>query len=94
MNFLMEFYNMSFPEAVKTLINESPGEDKQEVKKMEQEDAGSHEGCPIPSEKAKLQLPKVYENNERVREYLTKERKISEKIIDQMFAEGKIYEDR
>ena len=92
-DFLMEFYNMSFPEAVKTLINESPGEDKQEVKKMEQEDAGSHEGCPIPSEKAKLQLPKVYENNERVREYLTKERKISEKIIDQMFAEGKIYED-
>ena len=48
---------MSFPEAVKTLINESPGEDKQEVKKMEQEDAGSHE-CPLPSEKAKLQLPK------------------------------------
>ena len=38
--FLMEFYNMSFPEAVKALINESPGEDKQEVKKMEQEDAG------------------------------------------------------
>ena len=44
-DFLMEFYNMSFPEAVKTLINESPGEDKQEVKKNEQEDAGSHEGC-------------------------------------------------
>lgn len=37
-DFLMEFYNMSFPEAVKTLINESPGEDKQEVKKMEQEE--------------------------------------------------------
>ena len=96
-DFLMEFYNMSFPEAVKTLINESPGENKQEVKKMEQEDAGSHEGshegCPIPSEKAKLQLPKAYENNDRVREYLIKERKISEKIIDQMLAEGKIYED-
>ena len=29
---------MSFPEAVKTLINELPGEDKQEVKKMEQPD--------------------------------------------------------
>lgn len=92
-DFLMEFYNMSFPEAVKTLINESPGEDKQEVKKMEQEDAGSHESCPIPLEKAKLQLPKAYENNDRVREYLIKERKISEKIIEQMFAEGKIYED-
>ena len=93
MIFLMEFYNMSFPEAVKTLINESPGEDKQEVKKMEQEDAGSHESCPIPLEKAKLQLPKAYENNDRVREYLIKERKISEKIIEQMLAEGKIYED-
>ena len=92
-DFLMEFYNMSFPEAVKTLINESPGEDKQEVKKMEQEDAGSHESCPIPLEKAKLQLPKAYENNDRVREYLIKERKISEKIIEQMLAEGKIYED-
>ena len=92
-DFFMEFYNMSFPEAVKTLINELPGEDKQEVKKNEQEDAGSHEGCPIPLEKAKLQLPKAYENNDRVREYLTKERKISEKIIDQMLAEGKIYED-
>lgn len=92
-DFLMEFYNMSFPEAVKTLINELPGEDKQEVKKMEQEDAGIHEGCPIPLEKVKLQLPKAYENNDRVREYLIKERKISEKIIDQMLAEGKIYED-
>lgn len=28
-----------------------------------------------------------------MREYQTKERKISEKIIDQMLAEGKIYED-
>ena len=92
-DFLMEFYNMSFPEAVKALINESPGEGKQDVKKMEQEDAGSHEGCPIPLEKVKLQLPKAYENNDRVREYLIKERKISEKIIDQMLAEGKIYED-
>ena len=92
-DFLMEFYNMSFSEAVKTLINELPGEDKQEVKKMEQEDAGIHEGCPIPLEKVKLQLPKAYENNDRVREYLIKERKISEKIIDQMLAEGKIYED-
>lgn len=92
-DFLMEFYNMSFPEAVKTLINELPGEDKQEVKKMEQEDAGSHEGCHIPLEKVNLQLPKAYENNDRVREYLIKERKISEKIIDQMLAEGKIYED-
>ena len=92
-DFLMEFYNMSFPEAVKTLINELPGEDKQEVKKMEQEDAGIHEGYPIPLEKVKLQLPKAYENNDRVREYLIKERKISEKIIDQMLAEGKIYED-
>ena len=57
-DFLMEFYNMSFPEAVKTLINESPGEDKQEVKKMEQEDAGSHEGCPIPSEKSEIATSK------------------------------------
>ena len=56
-------------------------------------DAGIHEGCPIPLEKVKLQLPKAYENNDRVREYLIKERKISEKIIDQMLAEGKIYED-
>ena len=53
-DFLMEFYNMLFPEAVKALINESPSEDKQEVRKMVQEDAGSHEGCPIPSEKSKL----------------------------------------
>ena len=44
----MEFYNMSFPEAVKALINESPGEGKQDVKKMEQEDAGSMKAAPSP----------------------------------------------
>ena len=45
--------------------------------------------APSPQKKAKLQLPKVYENNERVREYLTKERKISERLLTRCLQKGK-----
>ena len=44
---------------------------------------------PTPLRKSEIATSKVYETMKEVREYLTKERKISEKIIDQMFAEGK-----
>lgn len=56
---------------------------------MEQEDAGIHEGCPIPLEKVKLQLPKAYENNDRVREYLIKERRSLKRLLTRCLQKGK-----
>ena len=57
-DFLMEFYNMSFPEAVKTLINESPGEDKQEVKKMNRRMQAAIKAAPSPQKKRNCNFQK------------------------------------
>lgn len=88
-DFLMEFYGKSFPEAVEMLLGESGENTPGTSGKLEE---GSQIACPLP--KPVLKLPERNEDCKRVRDYLTGKRKISEEIVDRMIAEGKIYESR
>ena len=76
-DFVMEFYGKSFPEAVQMLTGE-PGE--------AQPEAG-----PAPSPAFRLPLRNV--TNDNILNYLTQERKLSPSLVNFFIAAGDIYED-
>ena len=76
-DFVMEFYDKSFPEAVQMLTGE-PGE--------AQPEAG-----PAPSPAFRLPLRNV--TNANILNYLTQERKLSPSLVNFFIAAGDIYED-
>ena len=76
-DFVMEFYGKSFPEAVQMLTGE-PGE--------AQPEAG-----PAPSPAFRLPLRNV--TNANILNYLTQERKLSPSLVNFFIAVGDIYED-
>ena len=77
MDFVMEFYSKSFPEAVQMLTGE-PGE-------------AQPEADPAPSPAFRLPLRNV--TNANILNYLTQERKISPSLVNFFIAAGDIYED-
>ena len=76
-DFVMEFYGKSFPEAVQLLTGE-PGE-------------AQPEADPAPSPAFRLPLRNV--TNANILNYLTKERKLSPSLVNFFIATGDIYED-
>ena len=76
-DFVMEFYGKSFPEAVQMLTGE-PGEAKPEAD-------------PAPSPAFRLPLRNV--TNANILNYLTQERKLSPSLVNFFIAAGDIYED-
>lgn len=76
-DFMMEFYGKSFPEAVRMLTGE-PGE-------------AQPEACPAPSPAFRLPLRNV--TNANILNYLTQERKLSPSLVNFFIAAGDIYED-
>ena len=76
-DFVMEFYGKSFPEAVQMLTGE-PGEVQPEAD-------------PAPSPTFRLPLRNV--TNANILNYLTKERKLSPSLVNFFIAAGDIYED-
>ena len=76
-NFVMEFYGKSFPEAVQMLTGE-PGEVQPEAD-------------PAPSPAFRLPLRNV--TNANILNYLTQERKLSPSLVNFFIAAGDIYED-
>ena len=89
-DFMKEFYGLSFAEAVKELLGEEGvGETNRRTGK---EDAGRQKVCPIPL--PGLELPERNESCEIARKYLIEQRKLSEWLIDQMIAKGDIYESK
>ena len=76
-DFVMEFYGKSFPEAVQMLTGE-PGEAQPEVD-------------PAPSPAFRLPLRNV--TNANILNYLTQERKLSPSLVNFFIAAGNIYED-
>lgn len=95
-DFLMTFYDKSFPESVEMLIQEKQQEDNQKRINLAvaKADVSSQEDCSIPLQDEKIKLPEANANNDIVRKYLIEERGIAEEIVDQMISERKIYEDR
>ena len=77
MDFVMEFYGKSFPEAVQMLTGE-PGEVQPEAD-------------PAPSPAFRLPLRNV--TNANILNYLTQERKLSPSLVNFFIAAGDIYED-
>ena len=75
--FVMEFYSKSFPEAVQMLTGE-PGEAQPETD-------------PAPSPAFRLPLRNV--TNANILNYLTQERKLSPSLVNFFIAAGDIYED-
>ena len=86
-DFMKEFYGLSFAEAVKELLGEE-GEKARPAKA----DEGRQKVCPIPL--PKLVLPERNDTCDIAREYLIEQRKLSETLIDQMIAKGNIYESK
>ena len=76
-DFVMEFYGKSFPEAVEMLIRE-PGE-------------GQIQTVPAPVPEFHLPVPNI--TNVNAINYLTKQRGISEAIVKEFIEAGLIYED-
>lgn len=76
-DFVMEFYGKSFPEAVQVLTGE-PGE-------------AQPEADPAPSPAFRLPLRNV--TNANILNYLTQERKLSPSLVNFFIAAGDIYED-
>ena len=76
-DFVMEFYGKSFPEAVQMLTGE-PGE--------AQPEAG-----PAPSPAFRLPLRNI--TNANILNYLTQERKLNPSLVNFFIAAGDIYED-
>lgn len=106
-DFVMEFYNLSFVEAVKELIGEEPAEgavaavsaqNKEKVPGHETEnvtaveDAGCPESSPIPT--TELKLPEKNEDNAKAFEYLVKERGLDETIVNHFILKEQIYEEK
>ena len=89
-DFMKEFYGLSFAEAVKELLGEEGvGETNRRTAK---EDAGRQKVCPIPL--PGLELPERNESCEIARKYLIKQRKLSEQLVNQMIAKWDIYESK
>lgn len=89
-DFMKEFYGLSFAEAVKELLGEEGAGDTN--RRTAKEDAGRQKVCPIPL--PGLELPERNESCEIARKYLIEQRKLSKQLVDQMIEKGDIYESK
>lgn len=76
-DFVMEFFDKTFPEAVQMLIGEE----------------AVAECVVEPALKAEFQLPPHSKSNVKMMKYLTEERKLPQELIERFVADGLIYED-
>lgn len=89
-DFLIKFYNMTFPKAMEELIREK-GDEKCSPS-IDEKGVGSFGDCTIPS--SELKLPKLSESNDKSKEYLTKVRGLEESLVDHFIQDGMIAEEK
>ena len=77
-DFVMELYYATFPEAVKILIGE--------------EGEGRQKSCPAPPKD--FRLPEKNEDNEKIMKYLTEKREIEKTLVEDWIDRGDIYEEK
>ena len=77
-DFVMEFYYATFPEAVKMLIGE--------------EGEGRQKSCPAPSKD--FRLPEKNKDNEMIVKYLTESRELEKNLVMEWIVRGDIYEEK
>lgn len=89
-DFLMEFYDKTFTEAVAELLEER-GMETMDNAAIGVKDEGCLNDSPIPT--PAMILPERNTDNEKVIQYLTGIRKIDRAIIDEFIRRGDIYEE-
>ncbi len=77
-DFVMEFYGKTFPEAMQMLLGE--------------EGVGSQENCPAPS--PEFRLPMRGDTNTKIIKYLTEKRGIDQELVETFIRLGDVYEER
>ncbi len=82
-DFVMEFYGKTFPDAVAMLLNESPAENISKPMIS----------VPQPVAKTEFKLPPRNATTDHVMQYLTEERKLPRELVEKFISMGLIYED-
>lgn len=88
-DFVMKFFDKTFPEAVQMLIGED-AVGKEEVAVSKKIPSAVKEETIAEKE---LKLPPRCESNTRIMKYLTEKRKLPKELIERFIADGLIYED-
>lgn len=89
-DFLMEFYDKTFPEAIAELLEEC-GTETTSNAEISVKDEDCRDASPIPT--PEMILPERNTDNEKVIRYLTEVRKIDRVIVDEFIRRGDIYEE-
>lgn len=104
-DFMIEFYDMTFPEAMRELLaGEEPedGDRDHAVRTVEKvspdkgivADGGLAVADPIPTMEKEIILPEKDSDQERIWEYLTQERKLDPEIVKEFLERGDIYQEK
>lgn len=95
-DFMMEFYDLSFPDAVKELLDGEEAMDGLQTSISEKrtvsyvEDGGHAVADPIPTKE--MVLPEADENQNNIMEYLVDQRKLDKDIVSEFIKRGDIYQ--
>lgn len=97
-DFMMEFYGLSFPDAVKELLGGEEAMDGLKTSLSEKravpyvEDGGLAVADPIPTKE--MVLPEADENQDHIMEYLVDQRKLDKDILSEFIKRGDIYQEK
>lgn len=97
-DFIMEFYGLSFPDAVKELLDGEEAMDGLQTSLSEKravsyvEDGGLAVADPIPTKE--MVLPEADENQDYIMEYLVDQRKLDKDIVSKFIKRGDIYQEK
>lgn len=97
-DFMMEFYGLSFPDAAKELLDGEEAMDGLQTSLSEKravsyvEDGGLAVADPIPTKE--MVLPEADENQDYIMEYLVDQRKLDKDIVSKFIKRGDIYQEK
>ena len=97
-DFMMEFYDLSFPDAVKELLDGEEARVGLKTSLPEKrtipyvEDGGLAVADPIPTKE--MVLPEADENQDHIMEYLVDQRKLDKDILSEFIKRGDIYQEK
>lgn len=97
-DFMMEFYGLSFPDAVKELLDEEEAMEGLQTSLSEKRavlyvvDGGLAVADPIPTKE--MVLPEADENQDHIMEYLVDQRKLDKDIVSEFIKRGDIYQEK
>lgn len=97
-DFMMEFYDLSFPDAIKELLDGEEAMDGLKISLSENravsyvEDGGLAVADPIPTKE--MVLPEADENQDYIMGYLVVQRKLDKDIVSEFIKRGDIYQEK